>query len=565
MTGVAAVGRQRLAPNLRLHKRLAVSRDDQLRTAGHHVKAGAEYNHLRFPGKGNVLPIHFGGRYIFSPIPALGVTSALDGLRRGIPAAYVQGYGNPNYDDYGYQDLSLFAQDEWKRGRLVFKPGVRYQRQFWQPYTYSVSNVGGATLHATRRRATATTSLRGSRSAMMRPPTGERRSTDRTGSCTTTSIGAVLDVGRIVNGSAAGVRTLVLAAPRAAIAWNAAGHRLTEDQAIALLGVSYPSVEIVPDPSLENSVHAPGGDWRRSPVLPESRPQRQRGLRARGQAAGNDRLQPGAVGETGRRPPPQRSAMLRQSGSHVRERRPAGHVGVGAAIHPVRRKLVQGGERGAEQAAQRSLPVPAVLHAVQDRRHVDGLSIEFHRRRTAASDAILRTRSGCRSGSSPRPSADRRRTISATASCSRASTILPRAIRDLRHPVGGVGAAVHPTGRRRSQWRWQRRRLSAGPRSARTRPTSRRASAGTAARRPRSSMWTCASASGSRSPATSPSTRSSRRSTLFNRVNFIEDTNQSSFVIFGTGAYPGNPLPTYGKYTLTMPPRQVQIAGKVSF
>ena len=52
---------------------------------------------------------------------------------------------------------------------------------------------------------------------------------------------------------------------------------------------------------------------------------------------------------------------------------------------------------------------------------------------------------------------------------------------------------------------------------------------------------------------------------LFNRDNFIEDTNQSSFVIFGTGAYPATPLAAYGKYTLTLPPRQVQIAAKITF
>jgi hypothetical protein len=52
---------------------------------------------------------------------------------------------------------------------------------------------------------------------------------------------------------------------------------------------------------------------------------------------------------------------------------------------------------------------------------------------------------------------------------------------------------------------------------------------------------------------------------VFNRVNFFEDTNQSSFVIFGTGAYPTNPLSTYGKYTLTMPPRQIQVAAKFNF
>ena len=52
---------------------------------------------------------------------------------------------------------------------------------------------------------------------------------------------------------------------------------------------------------------------------------------------------------------------------------------------------------------------------------------------------------------------------------------------------------------------------------------------------------------------------------VFNRVNFVEDTNQSSFTIFGAGAFPSNPLPTYGRYTLTLPPRQVQLAGKISF
>jgi hypothetical protein len=52
---------------------------------------------------------------------------------------------------------------------------------------------------------------------------------------------------------------------------------------------------------------------------------------------------------------------------------------------------------------------------------------------------------------------------------------------------------------------------------------------------------------------------------LFNRVNFFEDTNQSSFTIFGAGAYPQNALPTYGRYTQTLPPRQVQVAGKITF
>ena len=52
---------------------------------------------------------------------------------------------------------------------------------------------------------------------------------------------------------------------------------------------------------------------------------------------------------------------------------------------------------------------------------------------------------------------------------------------------------------------------------------------------------------------------------VFNRVTFIEDSNQSSFAVFGSGSYPANPLPTYGRYTLTLPPRQLQLAGKITF
>ena len=52
---------------------------------------------------------------------------------------------------------------------------------------------------------------------------------------------------------------------------------------------------------------------------------------------------------------------------------------------------------------------------------------------------------------------------------------------------------------------------------------------------------------------------------LFNRANFIEETNQSSFVVFGTGSFPSSPAPAYGRYTLTAPPRQVQLAARLSF
>jgi hypothetical protein len=47
---------------------------------------------------------------------------------------------------------------------------------------------------------------------------------------------------------------------------------------------------------------------------------------------------------------------------------------------------------------------------------------------------------------------------------------------------------------------------------------------------------------------------------LLNRTNYTEVNN-----IFGTGAYPSAPLPTFGQFTQADPPAQVQVAARVSF
>ena len=47
---------------------------------------------------------------------------------------------------------------------------------------------------------------------------------------------------------------------------------------------------------------------------------------------------------------------------------------------------------------------------------------------------------------------------------------------------------------------------------------------------------------------------------LLDRANFTEINN-----IFGSGAFPSNPLPAYGQYTVTLPGRQIQLGAKVSF
>jgi len=47
---------------------------------------------------------------------------------------------------------------------------------------------------------------------------------------------------------------------------------------------------------------------------------------------------------------------------------------------------------------------------------------------------------------------------------------------------------------------------------------------------------------------------------LFNRANFIDVNN-----IFGVGAYPTNPSPTFGQFQQVAPPRQAQLAVKINF
>ena len=46
----------------------------------------------------------------------------------------------------------------------------------------------------------------------------------------------------------------------------------------------------------------------------------------------------------------------------------------------------------------------------------------------------------------------------------------------------------------------------------------------------------------------------------FNTTNYT-DVNR----VFGTGAYPANPLPAFGQFTQAAPPRQVQLGARVTY
>jgi len=258
VAGVASVGRQRFTPQPRKNDRIQVTDTVSYFGGNHQVKAGFDFNWI--DNKDQALPLHFGGRYIFGPlpaIPALGLPvaiSAIQAVALGIPQAYVQGYGQ-DATTYGYKDLSFFLQDEWRVSRkLTIKPGLRYQKQFWSSVSYDVSTVNGARYQYAFPQDNDNLAPRIS---FAFDPKGDGRTSIHAayGIFFDNHITGIVGITDGIDGSADGVRTLVAAittSPATVIsAWRAPGHRLTEAQALALLGGAYPSLEISIDPALE--------------------------------------------------------------------------------------------------------------------------------------------------------------------------------------------------------------------------------------------------------------------------------------------------------------------------
>ncbi len=559
IAGVASVGRQRFTPQARINNRIQVLDTISYIAGSHHYKAGAEYNRVDTPS--SALPLHFGGRFIFSAIPPLGVVSALDGVRKGVPAAYVQGYGNPSFVGTT-NDLSLFAQDEWRLGRATIKPGVRYQRQFWSDYTYKVSDVGGTSFSYP---FPGDANNVAPRVALAYDLTGDGRASlhGSYGMFYENTITALQSITQIITGAQDGVRTLVLAAPRAALAWNAPGHRLTEDQAKALLGGSYPSTVISADPNLKTGyTHqaAIGVDRAWGPDLTVSvNLVLVRGFNQPGTIDYNPAL-PASLG-TSRRPNdfpcsanpaatcinggiPGSSASILQYSSFGDSWYKGMTLAVGKRPSHNSQFLMSYTLSKAEDTSTdfQSNFLPQNNGLGRNPNDKFGLPLGFNpdlERGPATHDQRQRF---VMSGMYNLP-ADVQVSGIFTAASGRPYT--PLAGADLN--ADGNGGAFPPD-------------------RARVSPASEATSVG------RNSETTASQYNVDL--RVSKRIRLGRRVALeaildvfnlFNRANFVEDTNQSSFTIFGTGAFPSSPLPTYGRYTLTLPPRQVQVAGKISF
>ena len=60
-----------------------------------------------------------------------GPVTAIQAFALGLPAAYVQGDGDP-FTQIRFFDAAMFVQDEWRpKDTLTLRLGLRYQKQFW--------------------------------------------------------------------------------------------------------------------------------------------------------------------------------------------------------------------------------------------------------------------------------------------------------------------------------------------------------------------------------------------------------------------------------------------------
>jgi hypothetical protein len=260
VAGVASVGRHRFSPQPRDTLRYQALDTLTLQHRAGIVKLGFDYNAIDH--RSGAIPLHVGGRYIFAPLPAIpGLLpepiSSIQALALGLPAAYVQGYGKSG-SSYLVQDFSAFAQEDWNVVQdVTVKLGVRYQSQFWPSVRYDVPMLEPYTWPSTRSLVP--------RLGAAWSPAGRTFSAHaaygRFYDNHLTSIPGVTDV---VDGSADGIRTLVLRFPRTVPAWNAPGRRLPE----AAVG-SFPSLAITIDPNLETPYadHATFGLRQQLPAL----------------------------------------------------------------------------------------------------------------------------------------------------------------------------------------------------------------------------------------------------------------------------------------------------------
>ncbi len=240
LSGLAVAGRQNNTPQDRANLDLQLGETLTRTRGGHTLKAGFDVDLGWWDA---TLAQDFGGRYVFTALAAVpGLVprplTALEAFEQGLPAIYVQGYGDPSADGT-FRMLSLFGQDHWRLSpRWDLVAGVRYQRYRLGLSPLQVSAPGGTSLaYEVPARGNLAPRL-----ALSFDPTGRGRTSLRAafGVFHEDPLLAVAAATEIFDGQQ--LRLLQARLPLSAQAWRDPGHRLPEPSS------AYPSLVQVAGP-----------------------------------------------------------------------------------------------------------------------------------------------------------------------------------------------------------------------------------------------------------------------------------------------------------------------------
>jgi hypothetical protein len=216
-------------------------------TGAHQVKFGVDVGYRRAAPVS--FPLNKGGGFYFVDIPnelapAFGLPqgiSAIQAFAIGLPVLYLQSYGNAQLGRVTQLDSSAFIQDDWAVSpRLTVKLGARLQKQRLSSFAYGAPGVrapftfpaGGANLAP--------------RLAAAWDPTGARTTSIQAayGRFYDHNLLATVGIAQVAQPHS-GLRTLIGIGLPAIVAWSQPEHRLPEAMAGA-----FPSLQFVVDPGL---------------------------------------------------------------------------------------------------------------------------------------------------------------------------------------------------------------------------------------------------------------------------------------------------------------------------
>ena len=246
--GVAEVGRLSEAPShSRAHKLQIIDTVSYVRGA-HQWKFGVDFGD-RWAAP-VTFPLNRGGGFYFVDIPdaiapLFGLPhgiSAIQAFAIGLPALYLQSYGNTQLGRVRQVDTSLFAQDQWQIGsRVTVDAGVRLQEQHLSSFAYQAAGVSqpfqfpGGSPNVAPRLAIAW-DVTGQKTTAVHAAYGRFYDNNLLGT---------IGISQVAQPQS-GLRTLVGLGLPAIIAWSEPGHQLPE----AIAG-PFPSLQFLVDPGLK--------------------------------------------------------------------------------------------------------------------------------------------------------------------------------------------------------------------------------------------------------------------------------------------------------------------------